>query len=169
VLPGNTQGLLPAVAGYLFPGFRGNYGVLSISVDEVDLRPDVDLTVRVDRKVGPDVFSETLVMGPAQSVQFHRYDMTKRPAADLTFSIGPLQVVTITVSVTPGHVPPSTRNTVLVRGADGDQMVALVDSGDDVKDYILNLLAPFVSPFDSGGGGGGAFDVASNVSDFFCD
>lgn len=50
------------------------------------------------------------------------------------------------VSATPGRTG-SGDNAITLLGSDGLQMLAFLDSGDDVNDFILDLAAPFLSPF----------------------
>lgn len=162
IVPGNTQGFVPAAVGFLFPGIAGNYERLTVTLDGVDLRPDVDLTFLIDRTIGPDVVNETLSLEPADFVRFHRYDQTHRPAADFQVEIGPADIVCLEVSATPGRAGFGD-NSITVLGSDGDQMVAFLDSGDDVNDWILDLLTPFVSPFAD------ARHSLSEVDPFSCD
>ncbi|CAN5566404.1 hypothetical protein BH20ACT2_BH20ACT2_17730 [soil metagenome] len=150
IIPGNTQGFLPALAGFLFPGITGTYGTLSVSLAGVNLRPDVDLTFRVDRTVGPDALNETLSLRPTNFVRFHRYDQSEQVAARFQAELGPIDLVCLEVSATPGNVGFGD-NTITLFGSDGPQMVALLDSGGAVNDYILDLATPFLSPFPDAG------------------
>lgn len=127
----------------------------------VDLRPDVDLTFRIDRTVGPDVINESLLLEAADFVRFHIYDQTHRPAARFQVSVGPADLVCLEVSATPGRSGFGD-NAITLFGSDGPQMVAFLDSGDDANDYILDLATPFLSPFP------GARHSLSDADPFSC-
>ncbi|MBB5132354.1 hypothetical protein HNP84_002070 [Thermocatellispora tengchongensis] len=138
----------PPALGYVMPGFEGAYDRVDVRAEGVDLRPDVDIVARIDRKVGPDVFRDRLRLGRATSLSFRRYDGRMRPiSARQPISVGPAEVACLAVSTRPGPVTGGGENAITLRGADGPQLVTLLDPGGQVNGYALDLLAYFMSPY----------------------
>ncbi|WP_157984999.1 hypothetical protein [Lentzea terrae] len=147
-IPFNIEGV-PAFAGYVMPAFdRGDYDRVEVGTSGVDIKADVNLRFRIERPLGlPDAYDESLVLGNTTTIQFHRYDQQYRPIssklqlAALGVDIGCLQL-----STKPGKVATGA-NGIVVRGADGQQMIMFLDPGDAAPDYLIDLLAHFASPF----------------------
>ncbi|WP_158558091.1 hypothetical protein, partial [Spongiactinospora gelatinilytica] len=138
--------------GYLSPAFEGAYRRLDIAAGGVDLRPDVDVAVTMDRSVGPDAFTDKLRIGPADSLSFRRYDTRLRPmSAKQRFMMGPAKLACVSISTQPGLVTAERRNGITLRGADGPQMVSFLDPGGQVQGYAIDLLAQFMSPYQGAG------------------
>ncbi|MEV0163197.1 hypothetical protein [Nonomuraea fuscirosea] len=138
----------PAAVGYLAPGFEGNYGTVKISAKGVNLRPDVELDVKLSREVGDDVFREAVRIGPATSLALRRYDQRmRRIGAKQEIKAAGISLACVTVDAKPGFAAGTGGNTITLRGADGPQMVSLLDPGGQVPDYAVDLLTHFMSPF----------------------
>ncbi|MEV1173247.1 hypothetical protein [Nonomuraea sp. NPDC049784] len=151
----------PAALGFVFPGFEGDYGTLDLGVNDLDLKHDVTLNVKIDRDLGPDAFNDTLRLLPATTVQLHRYDQQMRDiSSKLQFKVG-IDLFCLSLSTKPGFVPPKSTNTITLKGADGQQMVTLLDPDDQVQDYIIDLFAHFMSPFDGADWAVHGFDPGS--------
>ncbi|WP_248962153.1 hypothetical protein [Sphaerisporangium perillae] len=142
----------PGEFGYVSPGFEGNYDHLDLRAGGVDLRPDVRLDVRIARDIGKDVFKDTLELGSATSLEFRRYDQRTRPiSAKQALKVGATPVACLTIDTKPGLAAARRTNSVTLRGADGPQVVSLLDPGGQVQGYALDLLSQFMSPFDGAG------------------
>ncbi|WP_204058646.1 hypothetical protein [Microbispora corallina] len=140
----------PPALGFLTPGFEGVYDHLDIRTDGVDLRPDVKLAVRIDRAVGADAFRDTLRLGPATSLRLRRYDGVLRPiSARQPVGVGPARLACLTIGTRPGLAAPPSTGAITLRGADGPQVVSLLDPGGQVPGYAVDLLAHMMSPFDA--------------------
>ncbi|SFB63438.1 hypothetical protein SAMN05216266_13510 [Amycolatopsis marina] len=143
------SGDVPPAAGYLMPAFdEGDYDRVELGTSGVDLRPDVDLTFTIERPTPfPDAFEESVVLAPTDTIQFHRYDQEYRPVSSkLQLFVGPADLGCLELSSRPGKVATGA-NGIVVRGADGQQMVNFLDPGDAIPDYAIDLLAKFLSPF----------------------
>lgn len=137
----------PAALGYLSPGFEGAYGRLDLRTSGVDLRTDVRLDAKVTRKVGAAVFSESLRLGQARSLRLHRYDQQMRILTGRQLvKAGKVPVACVSFATMPGPVA-ARANSVTLRGADGPQLVSLLDPGGQAPGYVVDLLAHFMSPF----------------------
>ncbi|MEV0198962.1 hypothetical protein [Nonomuraea sp. NPDC050691] len=142
----------PAAAGYLAPGFEGAYGRLDLAAKGVDLRPDVRLDVRLSRKLGADVFRDSVRLGRTTSLALRRYDQRmRRIGARQSISAAGVRLACLTVDARPGFAEGRDGNTITLRGADGPQMVSLLDPGGQVPDYAVDLLTHFMSPFPDAG------------------
>ncbi|WP_344580308.1 hypothetical protein [Nonomuraea roseoviolacea] len=142
----------PAAVGYLAPGFEGAYGRLDIAAKGVDLRPDVRLDVRLSRRVGADVFHDSVRLGRATSLALRRYDQRmRRIGARQSISAAGVRLACLTVDARPGFAAGRTGDSITLRGADGPQMVSLLDPGGQVPDYAVDLLTHFMSPFPDAG------------------
>ncbi|NUW39018.1 hypothetical protein [Nonomuraea rhodomycinica] len=142
----------PAAAGYLAPGFEGAYDRLDIAAKGVDLRPDVRLDVRLSRKVGADVFHDSVRLGRATSLALRRYDQRmRRIGARQSISAAGVRLACLTVDARPGFAAGREGDSITLRGADGPQMVSLLDPGGQVPDYAVDLLTHFMSPFPDAG------------------
>ncbi|MEV6861832.1 hypothetical protein AB0M44_12620 [Streptosporangium subroseum] len=138
----------PAALGYVTPGFEGGYDRLDLRADGVDLRPDVKLNVKVSRSVGADVFNQNVRLGPVRSLEFRRYDQRMRPiSTKQVIKAGDLPLACVTVDTKPGFIPAKARNSITLRGAEGPQMVSLLDPGGQAPGYAVDLLSHFMSPF----------------------
>ncbi|UBU17550.1 hypothetical protein [Nonomuraea gerenzanensis] len=138
----------PPALGYVAPGFEGDYGTVKISAKGVDLRPDVRLDVRLSREIGADVFRESVRIGPATSLALRRYDQRmRRIGARQQIQAAGLSLACVTVDARPGFAGAATRGTLTLRGADGPQLVSLLDPGGQAPDYAVDLLTHFMSPF----------------------
>ncbi|MBF8193712.1 hypothetical protein ITP53_50155, partial [Nonomuraea sp. K274] len=138
----------PPVLGYVAPGFEGNYGRLDIAAKGVDLRPDVSVDVRLSREIGNDVFHEAVRLSPTDSLALRRYDQRmRRIGAKQEIKAAGISLACLIVDAKPGFVAGSGRNSITLRGADGPQMVSLLDPGGQVQDYAVDLLTHFMSPF----------------------
>ncbi|MER6950504.1 hypothetical protein ABT294_41440, partial [Nonomuraea sp. NPDC000554] len=138
----------PPALGFVAPGFEGAYDRLSLGADGVDLRPDVRLDVRLSRKIGEDVFHDAVRLGPATSLALRRYDQRmRRIGAKQAISAVGIQLACLTVDAKPGFASAQRKNSITLRGADGPQMVSLLDPGNQVPDYAVDLLTHFMSPF----------------------
>lgn len=150
VRPGKVPfgGSAPAAAGFVSPGFEGGYDRLDLRTAGVDLRPDVKLDVKVTRSVGPDVFDESVRIGPATSLRLRRYDQRMRPISSRqAVKAGSVPLACVTVDTKPGLVPARRGGSLTLRGADGPQVVSLLDAGGQTPGYAVDLLASFMSPF----------------------
>ncbi|MFI6318111.1 hypothetical protein ACIBG8_11360 [Nonomuraea sp. NPDC050556] len=150
VRPGKVPlGLKAAPAlGFVSPGFEGAYGTLTLKASAVDLNPDVRLGVKVSRKVGPEVFSESVRLGHADSLRMRRYDQQLRVlSARQAIMAGDLPVACVTLGTRPGLVSARGENAVTLRGKDGPQLVSLLDPGGQAPGYALDVLAHLMSPF----------------------
>ncbi|MFC7381767.1 hypothetical protein [Sphaerisporangium rhizosphaerae] len=142
----------PAELGYVSPGFEGNYDHLDLRADGVDLRPDVRLKVRVARGIGRDAFSDTVRLGRATSLSFRRYDQRTRPiSAEQALKVGSTPIACLSIGTRPGLAAARRANAITLRGADGPQVVSLLDAGGQAQGYVLDLLSQFMSPFDGAG------------------
>ncbi|MGW5682122.1 hypothetical protein [Nonomuraea sp. NPDC003754] len=138
----------PAAFGFVSPGFEGGYDRLDLRARGVDLRPDVRLDVKVTRSVGADVFAERVRMGRATSLRLRRYDQRMRPISSRqAITAGSVPLACVTVGTKPGVVPVRRGDTLTLRGAEGPQMVSLLDPGGQVPGYAIDLLTHFMSPF----------------------
>ncbi|MGW4642326.1 hypothetical protein ACWEN6_27690 [Sphaerisporangium sp. NPDC004334] len=142
----------PAELGYVSPGFEGNYDHLDLRADGVDLRPDVRLKIRVARGIGRDAFSDTVRLGRATSLSFRRYDQRTRPiSAEQALKVGSTPIACLSIGTRPGLAAARRANAITLRGADGPQVVSLLDAGGQAQGYVLDLLSQFMSPFDGAG------------------
>jgi hypothetical protein len=142
----------PGELGYISPGFEGGYDHVDIRTAGIDLKPDVNLGVRITRDIGKDVFKDTLKLGPATSLEFRRYDQRTRPiSARQALKIGGTSIACLTIDTKPGFAAARGAGSITLRGADGPQMVSLLDPGGRVPGYALDLLSQFMSPFDGAG------------------
>ncbi|TDD17914.1 hypothetical protein [Nonomuraea diastatica] len=138
----------PPALGYVTPAFEGNYGRLKLSADGVDLRPDVSLDVKLSRDIGNDLFHESVRIGGTKSLAMRRYDQRmRRIGAKQEIKAAGFSVACLTVDAKPGFVAGGGKNSITLRGADGPQMVSLLDPGGQVPDYAVDLLTHFMSPF----------------------
>ncbi|WP_188193276.1 hypothetical protein [Nonomuraea sp. SYSU D8015] len=138
----------PPALGYVAPGFEGHYDRLDISAKGVDLRPDVALDVRLSREIGDDVFHESMRLGPTTSLALRRYDQRmRRIGAKQEIEAGGISLACVTVDAKPGFAAGNGTNAITLRGADGPQMVSLLDPGGQAPDYAVDLLTHFMSPF----------------------
>lgn len=138
----------PAALGYVAPAFEGGYGRLDLAAKGVDLRPDVRLDARLSRKVGADVFRESVRLGPVTSLAPRRYDQRmRRVSARQEISAAGVRLACLTVDARPGFAGARSGETITLRGSDGPQMVSLLDPGGRVPDYAVDLLTHFMSPF----------------------
>lgn len=138
----------PPALGYLAPGFEGNYGRLALAASGVNLRPDVNLKVKLSRKLGNDIFSDSVRIGPVASLAMRRYDQRmRRIGAKQAISAAGVQLACLTLDAKPGFAAGKGTNSITLRGADGPQMVSLLDPGGQVPDYAVDLLTSFMSPF----------------------
>ncbi|MFE3448868.1 hypothetical protein ACFXJ8_08005 [Nonomuraea sp. NPDC059194] len=138
----------PPALGFVSPGFEGGYDRLDLRASGVDLRPDVRLDVKVTRSVGPDVFDQRVRIGKATSLRLRRYDQRMRPISSRqAVKAGGVPLACVTVGTKPGVVPGRRGDTLTLRGADGPQMVSLLDPGGQVPGYAIDLLTHFMSPF----------------------
>jgi hypothetical protein len=142
----------PAELGYVSPGFEGDYDHLDLRADGVDLRPDVRFDVRVARGIGRDAFSDTVKLGRATSLSFRRYDQRTRPISDeQVLRVGSTPIACLSIGTRPGLAAAHRANVITLRGADGPQVVSLLDPGGQTPGYVLDLLSQFMSPFDGAG------------------
>jgi hypothetical protein len=58
-----------------------------------------------------------------------------------------ISLACVTVDAKPGFAAGAERGTITLRGADGPQMLSLLDPGGQVPDYAVDLLTHFMSPF----------------------
>ncbi|MGI5291357.1 hypothetical protein ACQEVF_49730 [Nonomuraea polychroma] len=138
----------PPALGYVAPGFEGNYERLDIAAKGVDLRPDVALEVKLSREVGNDLFRESMRLGPTTSLALRRYDQRmRRIGAKQEIEAAGISLACVTVDAKPGFAAGGTGNSITLRGADGPQMVSLLDPGGQAPDYAVDLLTHFMSPF----------------------
>ena len=113
----------------------------------MNLRPDVNVKVKLSRKLGNDIFHDTVRIGPVTSLALRRYDQRlRRIGAKQAISAVGVQLACLTVDAKPGFAANGT-NSITLRGADGPQMVSLLDPGGQVPDYAVDLLTHFMSPF----------------------
>lgn len=147
VIPLNSDAI-PEGLGWLFPGFdHGAYGAVTMGAAQVDLRPDIDLTFRIDRNIGPDLFNERVVIQPGNSIVFHRYDQEVREvSAAFQGSIGGADIVCAHVFTRPGRLDTG-ENRIVVHSQTGQQMVNFLDVNGAIPDYAIDLLAHVASPF----------------------
>ncbi|MGR6920737.1 hypothetical protein ACU635_41425 [[Actinomadura] parvosata] len=137
----------PAALGYVSPGFEGDYGTVRVTAKGVDLRPDVRLDVRLSREVGADAFHESVRIGPTTALALRRYDQRmRRIGARQEVKAAGISLACVTVDAKPGFAAAG-RDTITLRGADGPQMLSLLDPGGQVPDYAVDLLTHFMSPF----------------------
>ncbi|TMR93852.1 hypothetical protein [Nonomuraea basaltis] len=137
----------PPALGFVAPGFEGNYDRLNIAAKGVDLRPDVSLDVKLSREVGDDLFHESVRLGPTTSLALRRYDQRmRRIGAKQEVKAAGISLACVTVDAKPGFAAGGT-NAITLRGADGPQMISLLDPGGQVPDYAVDLLTQFMSPF----------------------
>ncbi|SEG97159.1 hypothetical protein SAMN05444920_110238 [Nonomuraea solani] len=138
----------PPALGYVAPGFEGDYGTLTLAAKKVNLRPDVNLNVKLTRDIGSDAFNETVRIGPTTSLALRRYDQRmRRIGAKQEIRAAGIRMACVTVDTKPGFASGPGTNTITLRGADGPQMVSLLDPGGQVPDYAVDLLTHFMSPF----------------------
>ncbi|WP_165970136.1 hypothetical protein [Nonomuraea terrae] len=138
----------PAALGYVTPGFEGAYGSLRIAATGVDLRPDIRLDVRLSREIGDDVFRESVRIGPSDSLDLRRYDQRmRRIGARQEIRAAGVGLACVTVAAKPGFAARASGGALTLRGADGPQMVSLLDLGGQAPDYAVDLLTSFMSPF----------------------
>ncbi|MEO3868002.1 hypothetical protein ABGB18_04140 [Nonomuraea sp. B12E4] len=137
----------PRVLGYVAPGFEGNYGRLKIAAKGVDLRPDVSLQIRLSREIGNDVFRDSVRLTRTRSLALRRYDQRmRRIGAKQEIEAAGISLACVTVDAKPGFAADG-GNSITLRGADGPQMISLLDPGGQVPDYAVDLLTHFMSPF----------------------
>ncbi|MCG5213141.1 hypothetical protein [Streptosporangium sp. KLBMP 9127] len=137
----------PKALGFVSPGFEGAYDHIDLGASGIDLKPDVNLNVKLDRKIGPDAYSDTLKLGPAKSLEFRRYDGRMRPiSTKRPVKAGPAEGC-LTISTKPGLAAARGTNAITLYGKDGPQMVSLIDPGSQVQDYAIDLLSHFMSPY----------------------
>ncbi|MFE0153338.1 hypothetical protein ACFWY5_39810 [Nonomuraea sp. NPDC059007] len=137
----------PPALGYVTPGFEGQYTRLDLRADGVDLRPDVRLDVKLSRKIGEDLFKESVRLVPTGDLALRRYDQRmRRIGAKQRISTAGLQLACLTLDAKPGFAAGGA-NAITLRGADGPQMVSLLDPGGRAPDYAVDLLTHFMSPF----------------------
>ncbi|MGW3342010.1 hypothetical protein ACWDA3_01835 [Nonomuraea rubra] len=138
----------PPALGYVAPGFEGNYGTVKVAAKGVNLRPDVRIDVRLAREIGEDVFRESVRIGPTTSLALRRYDQRmRRIGAKQEIKAAGISLACVTVDAKPGFAGAAGRDTITLRGADGPQMLSLLDPGGQVPDYAVDLLTHFMSPF----------------------
>ncbi|MEV4112788.1 hypothetical protein [Nonomuraea sp. NPDC049695] len=138
----------PPGLGYVAPGFEGNYGQAKIAAKGVDLRPEVSLDVRLSRDVGNDVFHDSVRLAPTGTLALRRYDQRmRRIGAKQEIKAAGVSLACVTVDAKPGFAAGGSANSITLRGADGPQMVSLLDPGGQVPDYAVDLLTHFMSPF----------------------
>ncbi|TYB65349.1 hypothetical protein FXF51_19205 [Nonomuraea sp. PA05] len=138
----------PPALGYVTPGFEGDYGTVKLAAKGVDLRPDVKLDVRLSREIGEDVFRESVRLGPTTSLAPRRYDQRmRRIGAKQEIEAAGISLACVTVDAKPGFAAGAERGAITLRGADGPQMVSLLDPGGQAPDYAVDLLTHFMSPF----------------------
>ncbi|MBB6552165.1 hypothetical protein [Nonomuraea rubra] len=138
----------PPALGYVAPGFEGNYGTVKVAAKGVNLRPDVRIDVRLAREIGEDVFRESVRIGPTTSLALRRYDQRmRRIGAQQEIKAAGISLACVTVDAKPGFAGAAGRGTITLRGADGPQMLSLLDPGGQVPDYAVDLLTHFMSPF----------------------
>jgi hypothetical protein len=138
----------PPALGYVTPGFEGAYDRLKLAAKGVDLRPDVSIDVRLSREIGDDVFHDSVKLGPTGSLALRRYDQRmRRIGAKQQIEAAGIGLACVTVDAKPGFAAGGSGNTITLRGADGPQMVSLLDPGGQVPDYAVDLLTHFMSPF----------------------
>ncbi|MEV4060788.1 hypothetical protein [Nonomuraea dietziae] len=154
----------PPAAGFVSPGFEGGYDRLVLRTAGVDLRPDVRMDVKVTRSVGADVFDESVRIGPVTSLRLRRYDQRMRPISSRqAVKAGSVPLACVGVEAKPGLVPARRGGALTLRGADGPQVVSLLDAGGQTPGYALDLLTSFMSPFP------GADWKVSSVNPGTCD
>lgn len=138
----------PPALGFLAPGFEGNYDRIDLGANGVDLRPDVRLDVKLSRKLGEDVFRDSMRLGPVTSLSLRRYDQRmRRIGSKQSIRAAGIQLACLTVDAKPGYAAGQGTNSISLRGADGPQMVSLLDPGGQVPGYAVDLLTHFMSPF----------------------
>ncbi|GAB2923029.1 hypothetical protein ACFMQL_30295 [Nonomuraea fastidiosa] len=139
----------PAAIGYVAPGFEGSYGTVKIAAKGVDLRPDVKLDIKLSREIGADVFRQSVRIGRTTSLALRRYDQRmRRIGAKQQIKAAGISLACVTVDAKPGFAAGGgAANRITLRGADGPQMVSLLDPGGQVPDYAVDLLTHFMSPF----------------------
>ncbi|MFF4615438.1 hypothetical protein [Nonomuraea jabiensis] len=138
----------PPALGYVAPGFEGDYGQLKLAAKGVDLRPEVSLDVRLSREVGNDVFHDSVRLTPTDSLALRRYDQRmRRIGSRQEIKAAGISLACVTVDAKPGFAAGDGSGSITLRGADGPQMVSLLDPGGQVPDYAVDLLTHFMSPF----------------------
>ncbi|TMR23850.1 hypothetical protein ETD86_06770 [Nonomuraea turkmeniaca] len=138
----------PPALGYVAPGFEGDYERLHLTAKGVDLRPDVALEVKLSRELGNDVFRDSMRLGPTTSLALRRYDQRmRRIGAKQEVKAAGISLACVTVDAKPGFAAGGAGNSITLRGADGPQMVSLLDPGGQAPDYAVDLLTHFMSPF----------------------
>ncbi|NUR85780.1 MAG: hypothetical protein HOY71_17015, partial [Nonomuraea sp.] len=138
----------PPALGFVAPGFEGSYGRLDLGAAGVDLRPDVRFDVKLSRKLGEDVFDDSVRLGPVTTLALRRYDQRmRRIGAKQSISAAGIELACLTVDAKPGFAAGRGTNAITLRGADGPQMVSLLDPGGQVPGYAVDLLTHFMSPF----------------------
>lgn len=164
-LPGG--GDLPRELGWLFPGFdQGAYGTVNLGVDEVDLRPDIDLSFVIDPAVGGDIEIVRLQVGPSDFLVFHLYDQNLRTILEVQIVLPPVPPSPIPIPLClaldarPSRLA-SQSNGIVIDSQNGDQMVSFLDVGDQLPNLGVDLLAYFVSPYANP-------ELSPNVPGPFC-
>lgn len=138
----------PRMVGYLTPGFEGDYARLDVGAEGVKLRPDVNLSLRLVKDVGGDVFRESVRIGPTTSLALRRYDQRmRRIGARHEVSAAGVRLACLAVNAKPGFAGKGKGNAITLRGSGGPQMISLLDAGGRVPDYAVDLLTHFMSPF----------------------
>ncbi|MCK2219404.1 hypothetical protein MF672_037245 [Actinomadura sp. ATCC 31491] len=133
--------------GYVAPAFEGSYGTVTVTARDVDLRPDVALDVRLSRAAGADVFHDSVRLTPAGRLALRRYDQRMRGiGARQEIEAAGIGLACVRVAARPGFAAAGDGR-VTLRGADGPQLVSLLDLGGQAPDYAVDLLASFMSPF----------------------
>ncbi|MFC7108278.1 hypothetical protein ACFQQB_52435 [Nonomuraea rubra] len=121
---------------------------MKVAAKGVNLRPDVRIDVRLAREIGEDVFRESVRIGPTTSLALRRYDQRmRRIGAQQEIKAAGISLACVTVDAKPGFAGAAGRGTITLRGADGPQMLSLLDPGGQVPDYAVDLLTHFMSPF----------------------
>jgi len=148
--PGNVRTdlpfSLPAELGYLFLAFDGSFGNATISMNGVHLDLDIDLYLRIDKIVGPDFFQEHLNLTRLyDTVYFHQYDSAHTSKNTFELSTWGIPLAEITVSTVPG-LAQKLPNAVTVQGG-RPSLVTMLDPGDDVDDFVFDILAYAAWPF----------------------
>jgi hypothetical protein len=138
---------LPAFFGYLYLAFigapgSGGYSTIDVQNYDVSLNLDVNATFRLHRTFSPvDLFSATLTLGPADSLEFHRYTTTASSVETFNVSIaGIVPLGCLSLTTKPGGAE-TARDGIGLSSSDGPQMISFLDPGGQVSSWILDLFA----------------------------